>query len=206
MPRPSQAQDQALLAAGAALYAELGCAKLSVRRVAEHAGVNPAMVHYHFGSKSGFLRALLQQHYEQMFASLSLEAQADAAPLVRLQAALFALARFVREHRALIGRLWQDTQSGEAVALEFLRANAPRHVKLLGELAAAAEARGQLSRQPPLTRLSFLMGAVLAPILIGGGVRALGLAPKALAAQIEPQILSDAALRARIDLALKALS
>ena len=50
------------------------------------------------------------------------------------------------------------------------------------------------------------MGSVLAPILIGGGVRALGIAPKALASQIEPQILSDAAIRARIDLALKALA
>ena len=206
MPRPSQAQDQALLAAGAALYAELGCAKLSVRKVAEHAGVNPAMVHYHFGSKDGFLRAVLQQHYEQMFASLSLEAQADAAPIERLRAALFALARFVREHRALIGRLWQDTQSGETVALEFLRANAPRHVGLLAHLSDSAQANGSLSSQPSLQRLSFLMGSVLAPILIGGGVRALGIAPKALASQIEPQILSDAAIRARIDLALKALA
>jgi AcrR family transcriptional regulator len=57
MPRPSQDQDQALLAAGAALYPGLGCAGLSVRRVADAAGVNPAMVHYHFGSKDGFLRA-----------------------------------------------------------------------------------------------------------------------------------------------------
>ena len=77
MPRPSQAQDQALLDAGQQLYIELGCVGLSVRRLAEAAGVNPAMVHYHFGSKDGYLRALLQQYYEQMYASLSNQASSD---------------------------------------------------------------------------------------------------------------------------------
>jgi AcrR family transcriptional regulator len=33
------------------------------------------MVHYHFGSKDAFLRALLQQPHEEMFISLSLTSQ-----------------------------------------------------------------------------------------------------------------------------------
>ena len=206
MPRPSQDQDQALLAAGAELYPQLGCAGLSVRRVAEAAGVNPAMVHYHFGSKDAFLRALLQQHYEEMFAALSLTSQGDADEMERLAAALFGVARFVREHRPLIARVWADAQGGEAVAQDFLRANAPRHLGVLMALMQEAEARDRLPRQPLLTRFSFLMGAVVAPVVLVGGMQTINAVPPALLAGVQTDVLSDAALRRRIEWALLGLA
>ena len=206
MPRPSQDQDQALLAAGAALYPALGCAGLSVRRVAEAAGVNPAMVHYHFGSKDAFLRALLQQHYEEMFGALSLTSQGDADVMERLAAALLGVARFVREHRPLIARVWADAQGGQAVAQDFLRANAPRHLGVLMALMQEAEARGRLPRQPLLTRFSFLMGAVVAPVVLVGGMQTINAVPPALLAGVQGDVLSDAALRRRIEWALLGLA
>ena len=48
MARPSQNVDQRLLEAGLALLPQTGCAGLSVRRLADHAGVNLGMFHYHF--------------------------------------------------------------------------------------------------------------------------------------------------------------
>jgi AcrR family transcriptional regulator len=180
MPRPSQDQDQALLAAGAALYPGLGCAGLSVRRVADAAGVNPAMVHYHFGSKDGFLRALLQRHYEEMFSALSLNSQGGADVMERLTAALLSVARFLREHRPLIARVWADAQGGQAVAQDFLRANAPRHLGVLL--------------------------AVVAPITLAGGMKAIGAVPPALLAGVDDQVLSDAALLRRIEWALLGLA
>ncbi|RZL36108.1 MAG: TetR/AcrR family transcriptional regulator [Rubrivivax sp.] len=206
MPRPSQDQDQALLAAGAALYPGLGCAGLSVRRVAEAAGVNPAMVHYHFGSKDAFLRALLQQHYEAMFSALQLTSQGEADVMERLAAALLGVARFVREHRPLIARVWADAQAGEAVAQDFLRANAPRHLGVLMALLQQAEAQGRLPRQPVLTRFSFLMGAVVAPLLLAGGMQAIDAVPPALRAAVDAEMLSDAALERRIEWALLGLA
>lgn len=206
MPRPSQDQDQALLAAGAVLYPQLGCAGLSVRRVAEAAGVNPAMVHYHFGSKDAFLRALLQQHYEAMFSALSLSSQGDADVMERLAAALLGVARFVREHRPLIARVWADAQGGEAVAQDFLRSNAPRHLGVLMALLQAAEAQGRLPHQPLLTRFSFLMGAVVAPLLLVGGMQAVDAVPPALRTRVAGEVLSDAALQRRIEWALLGLA
>lgn len=206
MPRPSQDQDQALLAAGAALYPALGCAGLSVRRVADAAGVNPAMVHYHFGSKDGFLRALLQRHYEEMFSALSLNSQGDADVMERLAAALLGVARFVREHRPLIARVWADAQGGQAVAQDFLRANAPRHLGVLMTLMQEAEASGRLAPQPLLTRFSFLMGAVVAPLILVGGMKAIAAVPPALLAAVDDQVLSDAALLRRIEWALLGLA
>jgi AcrR family transcriptional regulator len=205
MSRPSQAQDQALLAAGARLYPDFGCAALSVRRVAEAAGVNPAMVHYHFGSKDAFLRALLQQHYEEMFVALSLTSQGTGDVMERLAAALLGIARFVREHRPLIARVWADAQAGEVVAQDFLRANAPRHLGVLMALVHDAQAKGSLPSQPHLTRFSFLMGAVVAPLVLLGGMQRINAVPAALAGAVEAEVLSDAAIVRRIEWALLAL-
>lgn len=206
MPRPSQDQDQLLLAAGAALYPQLGCAGLSVRRVAEAAGVNPAMVHYHFGSKDAFLRALLQQHYEEMFSALSLTSQGEDDVMERLATALLGVARFVRAHRPLIARVWADAQAGQPVAQDFLRANAPRHLDVLMALLQEAQALGRLPQQPMLTRFSFLMGSVIAPVVLAGGMLSAKAVPPMLVAAVDDEVLSDAALQRRIEWALLGLA
>ncbi|MBX3607120.1 MAG: TetR/AcrR family transcriptional regulator [Piscinibacter sp.] len=205
MPRPSRHLDQALLASGRALYPKLGSAGLSVRAVAEHAGVNAGMFHYHFDSKEGFLRHLLQQLYEDVFARLAAEVAQPGAPLARLRQALLVVGRFMREHGALIGRVWSDAGAGEPVAREFVRANAPRHVGLLLGLLDEAERAGEIEAQPPLRRLSFVMGAVVAPVLVAQRIAAAKLVPRALGSLVEPQVLSDAAIAARAEMAIAAL-
>lgn len=206
MPRPSQGIDQALLRSGLALLPQLGCSGLSVRRVAEHAGVNPAMFHYHFGSKAAFLRTLLQQLYEQLFARLSAGASRQGPALDRLHDALVALARFIRDHRALAGRLAIDAASGETVVHDFVRANAPRHLGLLLQLMAEAESEGALQPAPPLQRFVFVMGAVVSPLLVAPAVAALKVAPPFVGHQLDDQVLSDEAIEQRVRLALAALS
>lgn len=205
MPRPSQGIDQALLRSGLALLPQLGCAGLSVRKVAEHAGVNPAMFHYHFGNKAAFLQAVLQQLYEQMFAKLSAGATREGPVLDRLHATLVTLAGFVREHRALVGRLAIDAANGEVVVHDFVRANAPRHLGLLMHLMAEAEAAGELRPTPPLQSFVFLMGAVLWPMLVAPAIASLGVAPAIAGAAVQAQVLSDEAIEQRVQLALGAL-
>lgn len=207
MPRPSQGIDQALLRSGLELLPQLGCAGLSVRKVAEHAGVNPAMFHYHFGSKDAFLRTLLLQLYEQMYARLSAGAGQEGQPVLqRLEAALLTLAGFAREHRALVGRLAIDAANGDAVVHDFVRANAPRHLGLLLALLAEAEHAGVLCPAPPLQRFVFLMGAVLSPMLVAPAIAAMGVAPAIVAAGVQQQVLSDEAILQRVRLALRALA
>lgn len=58
--------QDALLDAAAKLFAEHGFKGTSVRRLAEAAGVTPAMVHYYFGNKTGLYRALLQRAFERL--------------------------------------------------------------------------------------------------------------------------------------------
>ncbi|WP_395699463.1 TetR/AcrR family transcriptional regulator [Aquabacterium sp.] len=204
MARPSQQLDQALLRSGRALYAELGAPGLSQRRLAEHAGVSPGMFHYHFASKDAFLRALLQQLYEEMFAGLTADTAPAGSALERLGSGLFGIARFVREQRPLLMRLALDAANGVAVAREFVAANVPRHMALLAGLLAEAQRRGELPpTRHPLQRVAFLLGAVVAPMVVLPAMGALGVPLPGPA--LGTQVSGDAAIRRRIRVALAAL-
>jgi len=204
MPRPSRNIDQALLQSGRVLYEQHGAA-LPVRALAEHAGANPGMFHYHFKSKDNFLRVLLQQLYDEMYAQLVGVAAQAGTPLEQLRHALLTLARFVRDHPHLIGRLWAEAAQGEPVAREFMQRNAPRHLRVLLQCMEEAERAGLLQPMPPLQRLPFVMGAVVAPLMIVPRLLEWGIAPTPVRRHAQALMLSDAAISARIDLALDAL-
>lgn len=195
----------ALLRSGRALFAASGCGGLSVRALADHAGVNVGMFHYHFKTKDNFLRTLLQQMYEEVFALLSVEAAQRGPALQRLRQALLTLGQFLREHRPFVARVWGDAAQGHAVAREFVRSNAPRHLGLLLALMAQAEADGALRAMPPLQRFVFVMGALAAPMFIAPVVAEIGIAGSLSPGALTAQVTSDAAIAARVDLALDAL-
>jgi AcrR family transcriptional regulator len=206
MPRPSQQIDQALLRSGRALFAQHGCAGLSLRAVADHAGVNVGMFHYHFKSKDNFLRTLLQQMYEEMFASLSLQATQDGEPLTRLRGALFALASFARENRRVIARVWADAMSGERIAQDFFRGNAPRHLRLLFGLMQQAHAQGALRNLPTVQHFAFIAGSVVMPLIFAAAIVEAGLEGDMFKQVFTQDVMSDAAIAQRIDLALAAIA
>ena len=206
MPRPGRNIHEALLASGRELYPQLGCGGLSVRALTQHAGVNLGMFHYHFRTKDKFLRTLLQQMYEEMYAALCGAAAQHGPAIVRLRGALLVLARFARDHREALGRIWMDALAGEPVAVEFMRANAPRHLGLLLELLDEAERDGALRPLPRLQRFVTLMGAVVMPLVFATGLVRAALGVRAYRREFVPQVASDAALQQRIDLALTALA
>jgi AcrR family transcriptional regulator len=205
MPRPSQNLDIALLQAGRALFPQSGCAGLSVRAVAERAGANPGMFHYHFKTKDNFLRTLLQQVYEELFDALRGALAQQGPPLVRLREALVVVGGLLREHRPVIARVWMDAAGGEPVAIDFLRRNAPRHLGVLLALLEEARAQGALRELPPMQRFVLLMGSVLAPILFAGGLAEVVFAGSPFRHEIERQVLSDEAIAERAELAIAML-
>lgn len=194
-----------MLASGRALFPQAGCAGLSVRAVAEHAGVNPAMFHYHFASKDEFLRRLLQEAYEEMFASLTGRVQADGPAIERLRCALTVVAGFARTHRRLLARLWMDALAGEPVALAFFRDNGPRHLGVLFALLEQAQAEGAIAELPPVQRFAFVMGSVLLPMIFVSGLVESVAMPGLPYAVYEAQVMDDDAVACRIALALAAL-
>lgn len=204
MTRPSRNVDRLLLRAGRELYPETGATRLSIRKVALRAGVNPGMFHYHFGAKDSFVRRLLQELYDEMFANLELAASARS-PRDALRAALNVLGRFARDNAKLLRRLIADALSGDALAREFLRENMPRHVGVLLGLVRSGQRAGALRAMAPPHALAFLAGSVAAPILIAGMLAEHDLVPR-LAAGLPALITTDAAIAERVDCALAGLA
>jgi AcrR family transcriptional regulator len=206
MPRPSRNTDQTLLQSGRVLYPQYGCAGLSLRMLAEHAQVNVGMFHYHFQSKDNFLRELLTQMYEELFEQLQREASIAGTTLQRLRQALCRLGRLMREHGHWVGRVLSDASHGEPVATAFLQANGTRHIALLLGLLEQAQQEGVLTPMPPMQRLTFLMGSVVAPMVIAPRAMQWGVLPAPLEAAIRHDVLSDAGIAQRVDHALWALT
>ena len=210
-PRPSRNLDRALLAAGRELFPTRGCAGLSVREVADAAGVNLGMFHYHFKSREAFLRAVLQSVYEEMFAELSQRAQGiahvneAAASIDFLRRALQFMGRFVRANRAILSRVLSDALCAEPIANEFLERNMPRHLGLLLGIVEAGQKDGSFRPLPAPQLLGFCAGSLAMPILLGGAI-AERLSGSAEARAIEAALLSDEALDQRIELALAAIA
>jgi AcrR family transcriptional regulator len=212
-PRPSRNLDRALLAAGRELFPSRGCSGLSVREVADAAGVNLGMFHYHFKSREAFLRALLQSVYEDLYAELSARATQRPAPGADLRAidllrrALQFMGRFVRGNRPLLARVLIDALGKDPIATEFLRMNAPRHLGLMLGLIQAAQKEGAVRADVPAPQLlGFCAGSLAMPIFFGGAVlEGEGVGAEA-ARMIESALLTDAALDQRIELALGAIS
>jgi TetR/AcrR family transcriptional regulator len=87
--RPPAGSDQTvrrqLLEAARGLFAKQGYDAVSIRQVAETAQVNPAMIHYYFGSKQGLYEAMLADTFTPLIERLSavLAGTADDADALR---------------------------------------------------------------------------------------------------------------------------
>ncbi|MEI6737690.1 MAG: TetR/AcrR family transcriptional regulator [Pseudomonadota bacterium] len=202
MPRPSRNVDQLMIEAGHALLPQTGVRGLSIRQVTERAGVNLGMFHYHFKTKDAFVRTLLEQKYNDMFANLQTKSRSNKSALENLRASITVLARFARDNRAMLVHLLGDTLAGEVIALEFMRANMPRHLHVVIELLLRAQKEGTLRKLPISQALTFLMGAMAAPILVGGAAIHSGLVPQLIQKQLEQNVFTDAAIAERLEMAL----
>src|SRR5256712_14041788 len=68
--RDAAATRDALLAAGTELFAERGYDGVPVWAIAQKAGVNKAMINYHFGGKRKLYRAIVSAPFGEMVASV----------------------------------------------------------------------------------------------------------------------------------------
>jgi hypothetical protein len=103
-------------------------------------------------------------------------------------------------------KLISDALSGEAVAMEFLQANMPRHIQVVFALLVRSQKEGSLTRTPLSQAPAFLIGSVGAPILLHGTSITNGFVPPIFVNQIEQNVLSDAAIAERVDMALTGLA
>ncbi len=206
MARPSRNVDQLLIEAGRELLPKTGVRGLSIRQVTEKAGVNLGMFHYHFKTKDAFVRAILEQKYNDMFQSLEVKAKGNGSATENLRAAVTVLAHWGRDNRVFFVRLLGDVFAGEKVALDFMHANMPRHIQVVIELLLQAQQEGSLRKLPLPQALAFLMGGVAMPIIVGTAAINSGLLPSIVHDQLEQVVFTDAAIAERLDMALAGMA
>ena len=150
---------------------------LLARLLAAEAGLSPGMFHHLFANKEAFVAEVLQRKYDAAFAELQLQVRPGRSVRENLRDALRFLAFFARAHQDWIVRVFSDAPAVAAIR-EFIRQYAGmRHVSLIIDLLARADRQGLLAPAAPLQRSAFLMGAILAPMLIGSRLQASGLLP-----------------------------
>ena len=202
MTRPSRNIDQVLIATARELLPETGCRGFSIRQLTDRAGVNLGMFHYHFKTREQFLSHVLHEVYQEMFATLTFQAHADRPPLENLRAALTVLGHFARDNRQLMRRLMADAMSDDTIALEFFRRHFPLHLSVLAELVVSAQKAKLLRKLPPLQAITFLAGAVAMPNILATIFTEQGNIPTQMIDQLEKDVLSDAAIAQRVNMAL----
>lgn len=69
--RDPDATRASLLEAGLELFAERGYDGATIERIARRAGVNKAMISYHFGGKAGLHRAILESQFDWLLERLA---------------------------------------------------------------------------------------------------------------------------------------
>jgi AcrR family transcriptional regulator len=208
MTRPSRNMDQKLLEAGKAIIMEDGISGLQLRRVAERADVNLAMIYYHFKDKQDFIQKLLEKIYEEFFKEFSLEMETESDPEKRLRKAWQVIAQHVRTHRRLILAILRDVLNNEVEIIPFLEKNFSRHINYLVKSVKACKKQGTLAKAP-LPLLIMFMGLNM----VGPNIVLTILEQTKFNATFEiikkaaiPLLLSDRMIDERLDLVFKALA
>lgn len=116
--KTQQDAKEKLLAAGTKLFAEKGFAGISIRQLADAAGVNSAMISYYFGGKEGLYEAVITVQYEHVLSQFEAIA-ATAAPVqekIRMYAEV--IRRNHMEDQPLMARLVQGELSSPTACME----------------------------------------------------------------------------------------
>lgn len=134
-----------LLNSAESLFSEHGYAATSVRSVADRAGVNPALVHYYFGTKHDLLMAVIDRALQPMADGISAIRASGSSRLEDFAELFFNMAA---EHPAMPKLITREVllSSGETKEI-FARDYAPRIGGALPALLSKEQKDGRINAQ-----------------------------------------------------------
>lgn len=125
------------------LFAESGYAATSIRKIADTAGVNPALIHYYFGTKRNLLVTVMDRALEPMAAGVAALREADALEAFDVARLLFSM---VSRHPAMPRLIVREVMlSGGDIHAYFLEHFARRLGGALPGLLGKQQAHGHLN-------------------------------------------------------------
>jgi TetR/AcrR family transcriptional regulator, repressor for neighboring sulfatase len=172
-PRGREAVMAAVQAAVVELLAEQGPREVTVRKVADRAGVNHALIHRHYGTKDALIRAVVTEQSRRLGERAAALPRADAATMLRLlqdhPAYWRVLARITLDDPALLA----GQQLPAAAAALSLVAGGPDADEdtRVDAAVAASTALGWLVFGPHLARVLHLEDTAQFDAQVGEAVR-----------------------------------
>jgi len=145
-PAGSGAADirQAILDSAEALFARKGYAATPLREIADEVNVNPAMVHYYFGSKRTLLQHVLERTLEPLAATIAVMKAGDDAPIPEI---VHLLLHTFSEHPSLPALVVREVMlPGGVMQNHFLEYLAPRLGGSVPDLLNKEQSRGRMKQ------------------------------------------------------------
>lgn len=171
-PRVDLTARAAIRNAALRLFADRGADVVTVREIATAAGVSPALVLHHFGSKAG-LRAAVDEHVADRLRDLveGGEANETVREIATGSPASIGeiFARYFPPDDPLPGYLRRQLLEGDEAGVALVRAWFEVSRQMLEQMVAAGLARESAD---PEVRAAFMLGADLALLLLRGPLTA----------------------------------
>jgi TetR/AcrR family transcriptional regulator len=152
---------EALLAAGTEAFATHGFEGARVDRIAARAGVNKAMISYHFRGKAGLYAAILDGAFESLSRGLASPPSGATSPAQRLRRFIESFAEEAGRRPFLATMVLREVISGE----RQIEATVPPHLlrlfRSVEEIIEAGIRDGSFRRVDPLLTHLGLVGALI---------------------------------------------
>jgi len=112
MTRPPRVSAEQIVAAAAAEFAERGFAGARVDRIARRAGVNKAMLYYHFKSKQALYRAMLRRLFSEAAARIGAIAASPMPAAAKVDRVIAGMADIIGTHASLPAIMLREIAEG----------------------------------------------------------------------------------------------
>lgn len=137
-----------LLDAAVILFAEKGFAGVSIREVAQASSTNSALISYHFGSKEGLYRAVLEQQFAEVGRMLQSITVQNKSPIERITAFAWAVINLHQTNPCLLKLLNTELNTPTPCFKEIINLYIGRNYEFLcqaiGEGIACGEIRSDI--------------------------------------------------------------
>jgi AcrR family transcriptional regulator len=154
--------QEALLRAARELMAEKGLPRVTLREVAERAGVQPALVHYYFAGKQGLLRAVTADVASRMALALREAATAPGTTEERVRRFVRAAVEVFAQEPYAPRLVAEQVLFGEEEAIEdFVEGYARHNLALVSDLLAEGVVRGDLRAVDPMFLVPSILGGCI---------------------------------------------
>jgi AcrR family transcriptional regulator len=154
--------QQALLRAARELMAAKGSPRVTVREVAERAGVQPALVNYYFGGKEGLLRAVASLVAGRLLERVQAGVAQEGSVEERLRSIMHATVGILADDPYAPRLIAEQVLFGaDEVIDEFVERFARRNLETIHGLLDAGREAGALREVEPMFLVPALFGSCL---------------------------------------------